>query len=133
MYTALVLNAADRGYLISNLRDLGVLNDGWETVAHHVTLQMGRNERWKVEESLKFSYTVIVKSICMNDKVLAVRVAFTSDKIATANDVPHITIQVNRPAGGKPVQSNDLNWQYNELKLELHQQFELFGTIQQCV
>lgn len=49
-----------------------------------------------------------VISYAYNDKVMAVGV---ETAVPSSNSVKHITLAVNRPAGGKPAQSNQLtNW-----------------------
>lgn len=102
MYTAVVLDQKSRYQLLAHLA--GTIPDGWELIAHHVTIKMGLVENVEIGESVD----LIVKSYAMDNRVMAVAV---EGNIPCENKIKHITIAVNRAAGGKPVHSNYLiNW-----------------------
>lgn len=98
-YTALVVdNPSD---ILSRFN----IPEGWEKIAHHVTLNMGAS---KNPEVVGKSFTVQAVAVAQDDKVMAVKVQMPSG-LVTANATPHITLAVNRAGGGKPVMSNKLN------------------------
>ena len=79
----------------------------WETIAHHVTLNMGG---WKGEPSMLGQYfDLTATGFAMDDKVIAAAVALPPG-VESKNANPHITVAVDREAGGKPVMSNKLDW-----------------------
>lgn len=85
------------------------MNDvsGWETIAHHVTLNMGP---WKGDPSQVGQWFPIeISGLAMDDKVMAVSVNLPQGPVGK-NTHPHITVAVNREAGGKPFMSNKLQW-----------------------
>lgn len=102
-YTALVLSRKEHNRLLQLIPP----PEGWEKIAHHVTLNMGP---WNGDPMLLGkTFPIQVISHCQNDMVSACRVAL-SDEVKTKNDVPHITMSVNRVAGAKPFMSNKLDW-----------------------
>jgi len=60
-----------------------------------------------IEISADNEYQVKVIAVGKNDMVLAIQVLLPAS-ITSANKYPHITLAVNRKAGGKPVMSNNL-------------------------
>lgn len=104
-YTGIVLTKAGSEQLVSTLRDR--IPEGWEIVAHHATLNMGsfKGDR----ELLNSQQNLIVKSFAIDNKVCAVGVDMP-ENIPSKNANPHITIAVNRAGGGKPFDSNKLDW-----------------------
>jgi hypothetical protein len=85
------------------------MNDvsGWETIAHHVTLNMGP---WKGDPAqIGQWFPIEISGLAMDDKVMAVSVNLPNGPMSK-NAQPHITIAVNREAGGKPAMSNKLQW-----------------------
>jgi hypothetical protein len=109
MYCALVLTEESHGKLVAMFSD--VMKNYDEIIAHHMTIHMG--PATKEEELLvgKF-YSLVVFSFARNEKVMAVGVSKDSidDEVLVnvKNSIPHITMAVNRSAGGKPVMSNQL-------------------------
>ena len=100
-YTALVFD--DPQAVLSQFN----VPDGWEKIAHHVTLNMGPA---KNPELVGKKFTVTVNKFAEDDKVMAAGVIMPSD-LPTVNAIPHTTIAVNRKNGGKPFLSNKLtNW-----------------------
>jgi hypothetical protein len=85
------------------------MNDvsNWETIAHHVTLNMGS---WKGDPAqIGQWFPIEISGLAMDDKVMAVSVNLPEGPMSK-NAQPHITIAVNREAGGKPAMSNKLQW-----------------------
>lgn len=99
-YSGVVLNEKSRELLKTYIS----YPDGWEFIAHHMTINMGPlKEEYK--PLLGQSMDLLVTHIGQTDKVVAVKV---ESEIQTKNKDPHITIAVNRTEGGKPVMSNDI-------------------------
>jgi hypothetical protein len=104
-YSAVVLDEKSRSRLIERFKDL--ISEGFEIIAHHMTINLGEINP-EYENYLGMSVRLVVNDIAMDDKVIAVGVSGFHSK----NSKPHITLAVNRKAGGKPVMSNYLtNWQ----------------------
>ena len=110
MYTALVLDENSRHKLLQHFQ--GLIPPSWEIIAHHMTINMGdaasgplANSKFQVGQPA--GLTVINYSY--DEKVMA---AGVQCDVPSSNAVKHITLAVNRPAGGKPILSNKLtNWQ----------------------
>lgn len=104
-YSAVVLDEKSRDRLIEKFKDL--IPEGFEVIAHHMTINLGEIDP-EYEKYLGMSIRLSVNDIAMDDKVIAVGVSGFYSK----NSKPHITLAVNRKAGGKPMMSNNLtNWQ----------------------
>jgi hypothetical protein len=76
--------------------------EGWTPHAHHMTINMGPSK----DPSLvgqDGNFTLV--AVGQDDKVIAAKVESSTP---SANATPHITIAVNKNAGGKPVMSNNL-------------------------
>lgn len=123
MYTALVLTPESHRLLLATFRD--IIPPDWTIYCHHMTINMGdaasgplANSQFQVGQSA--GLTVINYSY--DEKVMA---AGLQCDVPSSNAVKHITLAVNRPAGGKPFLSNKLtNWQsISPLQLQ--------GTIQE--
>lgn len=122
MYTALVLDKDSRKRLIN--RFIHLIPKEWSIIAHHMTINMGPIRKGPADPTLLGqSAELTVVSVAADDLVMAVGV---KSDVPSKNDRPHITLAVNRAAGGKPVMSNKLeNWE------SLADPFDLFGTIQE--
>jgi hypothetical protein len=112
-YTAIVLTRESQEKLLGAFADLLRGRNDWSALAHHVTLHMGSPT---AEEAAMIGSTVALTADAVggNDLVLAVRVVpwFGHKDIKSKNPIPHITLAVNKLAGGKPVMSNHLkNWE----------------------
>ena len=107
LYTAVVLDDKSRAALLSRLGNM--IPEGWETIAHHMTMNLGPI----APEYVKFlGMTVVLNAteFAADDKVMAVGVEV--DSYLTKNAKPHVTLAVNRANGGKPMMSNKLTeWQ----------------------
>lgn len=117
-YTGLVLTSEEHRELITILADK--IPDGWELIAHHVTVNMGSYKGDR--QNLGRSFQIKVKSFAKDDKVCAVGVEVNGLEVK-AN--PHITIAVDRANGGKPAMSNKLDWNNAEQMAEVN----LTGTL----
>lgn len=105
-YSAIVLTDESHNKLVAKLS--GRIPEGWEIIAHHVTIKMGELPP-DLKPSIGLPTTLKVIDFHMNDKVAACQVVVPSEMMPyMANKYPHITIAVNRAGGGKPVMSNDL-------------------------
>jgi len=100
-YSAVVLNEQSRQKLIKKFQS--IIPDDYEIIVHHLTINLGEiNPIY--EKYLGLSVRLQVNDIAMDDKVIALGVSgFGSDK-----KKPHITLAVNRSAGGKPFISDNL-------------------------
>lgn len=103
-YTAVVLRDAERAKLLSAYP----APEGFEPIAHHMTINMGPASNGPAANMLGQEAVLKIISVASDDKVMAVEV---ETNVPSINKRKHITIGVNRAAGGKPVQSNNLaNW-----------------------
>lgn len=104
-YSAVVLDDRSRERLIERFKS--IIPEGWEIIAHHMTINLGEIDP-EFEKYLNMPVRLSVNDIAADDKVMAVGVSgFESN-----NTKPHITLAVNRKAGGKPVMSNNLmSWE----------------------
>lgn len=110
-YSAFVLTEDSRNSLLTYLKKCGIdINQEWETIAHHCTINMGGIDS-ELRGMLGYEYELEITSTgILDDKVLAVKVnKFTQAGIISKNITPHITISVNRESGGKPVMSNQID------------------------
>lgn len=116
-YSAVVLDKKSRASLIKVFKPM--IPEGWEIIAHHMTIKMGglengSKEKQDMENEVEISLKVLDYAI--DDKVMAVGV----EGYSTTNAKPHITIAVNRAEGGKPFMSNKLNdWRPIDFLLKL--------------
>jgi hypothetical protein len=105
-YSAVVLDDKSRASLLKVFQPM--IPEGWEVIAHHMTIKMGALENGSKEKQDMENDTVITLNVvdyAMDDKVMAVGV----EGYPTKNAKPHITIAVNRAEGGKPFMSNKLS------------------------
>jgi hypothetical protein len=103
-YSAVVLDDKSRQRLIERFKS--VIPEDWNIIAHHMTINLGEIDP-ELEKYLGMPVRLNVEDFAMDDKVAAVGVSGFKSK----NAKPHITLAVNKNAGGKPVMSNNLtNW-----------------------
>jgi hypothetical protein len=82
--------------------------DGWETIAHHLTICMG-----PIKDRTLVGQRVLLKVVAMDrdEKVMAVKIETPDIITFKEGAIPHITMAVNKLMDGKPVHSRDLeNW-----------------------
>lgn len=76
----------------------------------------------ELEHTKERDYELIATHFGYTDKVLAVRV----EGFPSKNEVPHVTVAVNRKEGGKPFMSNQIeNWE------ELEEPLTLYGKVKE--
>jgi len=103
-YSAVVLDERSRKRLIKKFNS--IIPEGWTVIAHHMTINLGEINP-EYEKYLGMPIRLTVDDIAVNDKVMAVGVS----GFYSQNAKPHITLAVNKSAGGKPMMSNNLtNW-----------------------
>jgi hypothetical protein len=116
-YSAVVLNKNSRKRLINRFKS--EIPEDWELIAHHMTINLGEIYP-EYEKYLGLSIQLSVNDIAMDDKVIAVGVSGFYSK----NKKSHITIAINRKAGGKSMMANNLtNWK------ELKRPIVVFGKV----
>lgn len=118
-YSGVVLDERSKERLMKNFKDL--IPEDWEFIAHHMTINMGEIDS-KYERYLGIPLPLKVESFGIDDKVAAVSVSgFPSN-----NEIPHVTLAVNRKEGGKPVMSNDIEDWY-----PIKRPIRLIGKVQE--
>ena len=86
--------------------------EGWETVAHHMTITMGPLTHPKGKHDFSTTYPVgteielPVVAIGRDERAMAVKVDAPSP--IKTKSWPHVTVAVNRAEGGKPFNSNKI-------------------------
>jgi hypothetical protein len=112
-YSAVVLDEASKQKLIKVFKPM--ISEGWEIIAHHMTLNMGTIDP-KYVDDLNKDVELSVTDYAIDDKVMAVGVK----GYPTNNKKAHITLAVNRQGGGKPVMSNNLtDWRQIQFSIPL--------------
>lgn len=106
LYAAVVLDEASRIKLVTALGHK-VPND-WSVIAHHMTIVFGKGLPKELVDDKGKTVNIMATEIGISDMAIAVKV----QGYKTTNDIPHITVAVNTPAGGKPFMSNKItNWE----------------------
>lgn len=113
LYVSLVLDGESRDRLVSGCARYAPEWDG-ETIAEHHTIAFGAAVteeiyRWAVENE-GVGFKVYACEYGVSDKAFAVRL---KTNIPCANENKHITVMMNREAGGKPVDSNYITEWHN--------------------
>ena len=107
-YSGVVLDEESKQQLL-NLD----IPEGWEPVAHHMTITMGSLIHKKGKHDFSEAYPVgsevelPVVAIGMDDRAMAVKVQPPSE-VSKKISFPHVTVAVNREGGGKPFHSNKI-------------------------
>lgn len=121
-YSGIVLDEISKAKLLEVFGPTWEDEDGWEPIAHHLTLKMGGLPP-EMLHLIGQQFTMKVIAFAGDDKVKAVEVV---TPLKTVNKLPHITLAVNRGRGGKPVMSNNLtNW------IPVKQEIYVRGTVQE--
>jgi hypothetical protein len=93
--------------------------EGFEKIAHHMTITMGGLPPEKKSDVGK-TVNLTVTHLGVSEKAIAVKVS----GYFTTNKNPHITLAIDRKGGAKPVDSNKItNWE------TLPQQIPLSGKV----
>jgi hypothetical protein len=117
-YTALVLDADSRARLLAAF----AVPEDWENVAHHMTINIGRAVAGPAAELLGEPAGATVRTLGRDERVMA---AGVESSVPSDNAIKHVTIAVNRHAGGKSFHSNEIEtWDPAE-------PFELHGLIKE--
>ena len=111
LYSAVVLDDISKTKILNSVQ----IPDGWEIICHHFTLCLGA-----VPEDKKYllgkNVELIGNQIGQTDKALALKVNnFQRFMPGTS----HITIAINKSAGAKPKDSNEINI-WNDLGTTLY-------------
>ena len=107
-YSGVVLDEESRQKLL----DLPI-PEGWEPIAHHMTITMGPIVHKKGKHDFSETYPVgaqielPVIAVGADERSMAVKVTPPGD-LNKKIPFPHISIAVNREAGGKPFHSNKI-------------------------
>lgn len=118
LYSSVKLTDQSRTELIQKLQHL--IPSNWEIIADHMTINLGPIKK-EFEEYLGKEVKLTAVKVGISDKAIAVEVKGMS----TVNQIPHITVAVNKEEGGKPVMSNRItDWQDIE-------PFELHGVVEE--
>lgn len=113
MYSAVLLDEksqlalaawADKNIKVNGIRlPILVRDNGWKMVCHHMTIQYPGTPEY-IKQYLDTEQKLEVTHVGISDKVVAVRVV----GFPSTNKIPHVTVAVNVPGGGKPVMSNNI-------------------------
>jgi hypothetical protein len=107
-YSGVVLDEESKQKLLSLS-----IPEGWEPVAHHMTITLGPLIHKKGKHDFSKSYPLgsevelPVMSVGMDDRVMTAKVNAPSE-ISEKMSFPHVTIAVNKEGGGKPMHSKEL-------------------------
>ena len=107
-YSGVVLDEESKQQLLN----LGI-PEGWEPVAHHMTITMGSLIHKKGKHDFSEAYPVgsevelPVVAIGRDERAMAVKVQPPSE-VSKKICFPHVTVAVNREGGGKPFHSNKI-------------------------
>lgn len=119
-YTAVVLDERSQNALRSVFSHFA--DFGWELICHHMTIEFGADSHPEEGQQVILQ----VDTSACNDLVCAVGISKDCGGNLSTNEIPHVTVAVNREEGGKPVMSNDLSpW----VRIE---PITLVGTIEVC-
>lgn len=128
-YSGVVLTPESRTQLLNKLGHR--IPEGWETVAHHMTITMGELPP-ELKEMIGLPVKLKVISCHADDKVAAIQVIPPADLAPfVKNSLPHITLAVNRAGGGKPVMSNKMLAAVNHDVPDTISPFEITGLIEE--
>lgn len=110
----IVLDDKSRSKLLSAIGHL--IPEGWEVIAHHMTINFGKGLTGDQVNDLGKIITLRATEIGKSDMAMAVKVeGYVTDKA-----IPHITIAINKSSGAKPAMSNDItDWNKMESYINL--------------
>ena len=106
-YSGVVLNEPSKQKLLAL-----DIPEGWEPIAHHMTITMGPLTHPKGKHDFSTTYPVgteielPVVAVGKDERAMAVKVE-VPNPIKTKS-WPHVTVAVNRDGGGKPFHSNKI-------------------------
>lgn len=125
LYSAIVLTQESHDKLVRIFSDDIFIPHDWEIFAHHMTFAFKKPLPDELKELEGEETTLYATHFGKSDMACAVKVEgdYTS---YSENEIPHITLAVNKKEGGSPVMSKDIdNWS------ELDPSIELKGVIKE--
>lgn len=144
-YTGVVLDKTSHNRLVDMVSAMpqvqGLLPELGKPVAHHLTLTLGELQDPELKEFLGQEGEITCTHLGISDKSIAVKcsseVRFSNGTINWESmtkkgngKFPHITVYVNKGAGGRPVDSNNIT-DFISLKQPLKLQGTVVGVEQQ--
>lgn len=107
-YSGLVLDETSRQKLLNFQQIKNLITPDMEVITHHMTIKLGGLQGTPHESRIDQRESVNALSVgALDGLVVAVMVDGASD-----NQIPHVTIAVDRNKGAKPVDSNKITeWQ----------------------
>lgn len=121
MYTALVLDDASKNRLKAALP----IPSGWDVICHHMTINMGPHTSGPAADLIGKTFNAKARYFSSDGRVMAVAVV---TDCPSKNRIKHITVAVNRAAGGKPVMSNNLT-EWDDMP---NGELDLTGVVEEC-
>jgi hypothetical protein len=104
-WSAVVLDEQSKNRLLTEFGSK--IPDGFEKIAHHMTITMGGLPPEKKGDVGK-TVTLLATHIGISEKAIAVKVS----GYFTTNKNPHVTLAIDRNGGANPVDSNKItNWE----------------------
>ncbi|MFA5366435.1 MAG: GNAT family N-acetyltransferase [Dehalococcoidia bacterium] len=104
-YTGVILDKESRKQLLKVFK--AMIPEGWEVVAHHMTIRLDEldpNSKEYLDMKGSKTITLNIVDYALNDLVMAVGVT----GYPSESTKPHITLAINKEAGGKPAMSKEL-------------------------
>jgi predicted kinase len=102
LFASVVLDDNSQQKLVTALRHY--IPEGWEIIAHHMTINFGKGLGPDRIDDLGKTVNLVASEIGISDMAIAVKVhGYPSD-----NNIPHVTLAINKAGGAKPVMSNDI-------------------------
>jgi hypothetical protein len=102
LFASVVLDDSSQQKLVTALRHY--VPEGWVIIAHHMTINFDKGLGPDRQEDNGKVVNLVASEIGISDMVVAVKVhGYPSD-----NDIPHITLAINKAGGAKPVMSNNI-------------------------
>lgn len=122
-YSGVVLDEPSRQKILSREEITKYLTSEHDVITHHMTIKLGGLHGTPHEKRLGQIETLAVTHVGVSDDGNIVAVRVVGD---TNNNIPHVTVGVNRKKGGKPVMSNYItNW------IPLSQPFDIRGKVEE--
>ena len=123
-YSAIVLDKDSRKAIL----DVIAIPNGWEFIAHHMNVSFGkipRSDHQMAEHRIPWRL-VATHFGAIDHKVIAIKISMVEGGWLSNNETPHITVAVNREAGGKPFMSNEITeWTKLQERLGLNGEMEI--------
>lgn len=106
----------------NKILDIVDVPTGWKSIAHHMTIFLGRiPEQFK--DLLGKKQTLIITKLGKSEKAIALGV----DTNLSLNKIPHITVAINTSIGAKAKDSNEIT-DWEDIK-----PFEVVGYVEEVL